>query len=103
LIIIEFIYQIFPQTKKTKLFTITKDSDSYKTFNFHDFSNEHLELNTFIGKIYIENTYGFFVHLNTWYILEMNTVYHFHLPVTIKLINYNNKNIQYYIEDSNVE
>lgn len=98
LLIIEFAYQISPSSKKVELFTTIKNSESYKTLKLYECLDDSLQLNTFTGKIYFENVYGFFIHLNTWYILKMNTLYDFHSPVTIKIINYDNKKIQYYIE-----
>ena len=61
-------------------------------------SNEDVDIKNFIGKIYLDNYYGFFINLDQWNLINAEKIYQFNAPVNIKILKLKVKeNIKYYI------
>lgn len=62
-------------------------------------SDEDVNIKNFMGKIYLENCYGFFINLNEWNFISEKKIYQFNVPVEIKILKLKMKDkIQYYIK-----
>lgn len=62
-------------------------------------SDEDVNIKNFMGKIYLENCYGFFINLNEWNFISEKKIYQFNVPIEIKILKLKMKDkIQYYIK-----
>ena len=59
-------------------------------------SDSDLEFKNYVGKFSLLNTYGFFINLDKWNLIEENKLYNFLVPVNITVIKINSDNIKYY-------
>lgn len=104
LIFIEFLFIILSKSNKNDIYNsidIEKkniDNNLLKEHNMISYSsNDNIEIKNFIGKLYLDNYYGFFINLNTWSLIKSNTLYEFIYPVSIKIIKiHNDIPIKYY-------
>ena len=108
LIFLEFIYILLSKNndKQFELFniieqTIDNDNDNKKILMNNMTlieSNEDVDIKNFIGKIYLDNYYGFFINLDQWNLINAEKIYQFNAPVNIKILKLKVKeNIKYYI------
>lgn len=64
----------------------------------YETSDLDINLKNYVGKFLIKNTYGFYINLNTWNLIEKNKLYEFLVPVNIIIIKIRyDENIEYLI------
>lgn len=102
LIILEFYFILISGKSKNTIYK--KTNINIEKFNFKsnelklEKTNEDLDIKNYVGKFVIINTYGYFIYINNWNLLEQNILYEFIFPVNIKIIKINkNQSIDYYI------
>ena len=54
-------------------------------------SDDNINIQSYIGKFYLESDYGFYTNLDKWYLLESKKLYEFNVNLNIKLIKINKK------------
>lgn len=104
LIFIEFLFIILSKSNKNAIYNTIEiekeniDNNLFKKYNMISYSsNDNIDIKNFIGKLYIDNYYGFFINLNTWNLMKSNILYEFIYPVNIKIIKiHNDIPIKYY-------
>ena len=63
-------------------------------------SSDDINIQSYIGKFYLESDYGFYTNLDKWYLLESKKLYEFNVPVNIKLIKINEKTDLVYFSEN---
>ena len=101
------------KNKSTELFSIIENNKIDKDVNNEineelyeeikkdmrlETSSTDIDIKNYIGKLYIENYYGFFINLDTWNLIQSNKIYQFNVPVNIIILKLKEKSdIRYYI------
>tara|TARA_B110001450_G_C17552649_1_gene453320 strand:+ start:566 stop:952 length:387 start_codon:yes stop_codon:yes gene_type:complete len=116
LIFLEVIYILLSknENKPYEFFNIISTKDDYDNNNNENINNnkkssnndmkliesdEDVNIKNFMGKIYLENCYGFFINLNEWNFISEKKIYQFNVPIEIKILKLKMKDkIQYYIK-----
>ena len=100
LIIIEFFFICTTSNKKESI--IVENIKNIENFDIKkhklvkEKSDNDLDIKNFVGKFVLLDQYGFYINLDNWNILQYNKLYHFKVPVNIKIIKIkNNKDIEY--------